>query len=50
MGFSSVVYNDLTPKTEDFLSGRGAGLKHVGGHTLEEFVGAWSATCFAHPD
>jgi len=39
-GFSSVVYNRTYAKTEDFLSGRGAGLNIVGAHTLEEFVGA----------
>jgi 6-phosphogluconate dehydrogenase len=38
-GFSSVVYNRTFAKTEEFLSGRGAGKNIVGARTLEEFVG-----------
>jgi 6-phosphogluconate dehydrogenase len=39
-GYSSVVYNRTYAKTEDFLSGRAAGLNIIAAHTLEEFVGA----------
>jgi 6-phosphogluconate dehydrogenase len=37
-GFSSVVFNRTYAKTQDFLSGRGAGKDIVGAETLEEFV------------
>ncbi|MEB3277281.1 MAG: NADP-dependent phosphogluconate dehydrogenase [Cyanobacteriota bacterium] len=37
-GFSSVVYNRTSIKTEEFLAGRGAGKDIVGAATLEEFV------------
>ncbi|QEY31624.1 NADP-dependent phosphogluconate dehydrogenase [Synechococcus sp. RSCCF101] len=37
-GFSSVVYNRTTSKTDEFLAGRGAGKQIVGAATLEEFV------------
>jgi 6-phosphogluconate dehydrogenase len=37
-GFSSVVYNRTYAKTQDFLSGRGAGRDIVGAQTLAEFV------------
>ena len=37
-GFSSVVYNRTTSKTEEFLKDRGAGKQIVGATTLEEFV------------
>ncbi|MEA5422957.1 NADP-dependent phosphogluconate dehydrogenase [Synechococcus sp. CCY9201] len=39
-GFSSVVYNRTTAKTDEFLAGRGAGKDIVGAATLEEFVAA----------
>ena len=39
-GFSSVVYNRTTSKTEEFLQGRGAGKQIVGATSLEEFVGS----------
>jgi 6-phosphogluconate dehydrogenase len=37
-GFSSVVYNRTTAKTDEFLAGRGAGRDIVGARSLEEFV------------
>ncbi len=37
-GFSSVVYNRTTAKTEAFLAARGAGKQITGAATLEEFV------------
>ncbi|MFM9041494.1 MAG: NADP-dependent phosphogluconate dehydrogenase [Vulcanococcus sp.] len=37
-GFSSVVYNRTYAKTEEFLSGLGAGKNIVGSTTLEDFV------------
>ena len=39
-GFSSVVYNRTFAKTQDFLSGRGAGKDIIGAETLPEFVAA----------
>jgi len=39
-GFSSVVFNRTYARTEEFLSGRGAGKQIVGAKTLEEFVGS----------
>tara|TARA_Y100001968_G_scaffold316504_1_gene344419 strand:+ start:1083 stop:2498 length:1416 start_codon:yes stop_codon:yes gene_type:complete len=38
-GFSSVVYNRTYSKTEEFLSGRGAGKSITGAQTLHDFVG-----------
>ncbi|MFM9089205.1 MAG: NAD(P)-binding domain-containing protein, partial [Cyanobium sp.] len=37
-GFSSAVFNRTFAKTQDFLSGRGAGKDIVGAETLEDFV------------
>jgi len=37
-GFSSVVYNRTYAKTEEFLSGLGAGKNIVGSTTIEDFV------------
>jgi 6-phosphogluconate dehydrogenase len=37
-GFSSVVYNRTYAKTQDFLTGRGAGRDIVGAETLADFV------------
>jgi 6-phosphogluconate dehydrogenase len=37
-GFSCVVYNRTTAKTEEFLAGRGAGKRIIGSTTLEDFI------------
>ncbi len=37
-GFSSVVYNRTYAKTEEFLSGRGAGKQIIGADSLADFV------------
>ena len=37
-GFSCVIYNRTTAKTEEFLAGRGAGKRIIGSTTLEDFI------------
>ncbi|UUO08894.1 NADP-dependent phosphogluconate dehydrogenase [Blastopirellula sp. J2-11] len=37
-GYSVAVYNRTTEKTDEFISGRAAGKKFVGCHTLEDLV------------
>jgi len=37
-GFSCVVYNRTTAKTEEFLAGRGAGKRIIGSTSLEDFI------------
>lgn len=37
-GFSCVVYNRTTAKTEEFLAGRGAGKRIIGSRRLEDFI------------